>query len=225
VGFGHFPVAGPAYVPDDWLEFRPGPPPGLHPGIDIQAAQGTPIRSPADGTLTYSYSDPTGYGLVALVTQPDKTTFLMAHMSATVLGLSSGAHVVSGQVIGFVGATGNATGPHVHFEVHPYGGAGVDGKPFLDEWLAQALAAAPSVIAEYSGRTTGTQPAAVARPDPWPPVTTATPGDRAELVSHRASGRSDRVPAAARAAALAASVLSAALLTDRLRRRRVRTGP
>src|SRR5581483_6711151 len=133
VGFGRFPVGGPASYSDDWLEFRPGPPAGLHPGIDIPAAEGTPIRAPAAGTLTYNESDPNGYGLVAMVTQPDKTLFLMAHMSATVLGLSSGAHVDAGQVIGFVGATGNATGPHVHFEVHPYGGPGVDGKPFLDQ--------------------------------------------------------------------------------------------
>lgn len=149
VGFGDFPVGGPAYYTDDWLEYRSTPTPHLHEGIDIVAPPGTPLRSPTDGLLTYSNSDPDGYGITAIVTQPDKTAFVMAHMSATVLGLSTGAHVTSGQVVGFVGATGDATGPHCHFEVHPYGGAGVDGKPFLDQWLTQALAGAPALVTAF----------------------------------------------------------------------------
>jgi murein DD-endopeptidase MepM/ murein hydrolase activator NlpD len=159
VGFGDFPVGGPAYYTDDWLEYRSTPTPHLHEGIDIVAAPGTPLRSPTDGVLTYSNSDPDGYGITAIVTQPDKTTFVMAHMSATVLGLANGTHVTSGQVVGFVGATGDATGPHCHFEVHPYGGAGVDGKPFLDHWLAQALAGAPALVSAFQAASArGAQP-------------------------------------------------------------------
>ncbi|HEV2370070.1 MAG TPA: M23 family metallopeptidase [Acidimicrobiales bacterium] len=224
VGFGRFPVAGPASYTDDWLEFRPGPPPSLHPGIDIEAASGTPILSPADGTLTYSDSDPDGYGLAALVTQPDRTVFLMAHMSATVLGLSSGAPVKAGQVIGFVGATGNATGPHMHFEVHPYGGAGVDGKPFLDQWLAQALAAAPAVVARYDGQADS----AVAVPAPPAPfVPEAAPRSlaaSATLLGGPTGGRpADWMAALARASAVVGTALSGLAAVVWRRRRRSRT--
>ena len=150
-GMGQFPVAGPAYYTDDWLELRPGPPPALHPGIDIVAAMGTPLRSPIDGTLTYDTSDPTGYGLAAIVTGADKTYYLMGHMSATVAGLSTGSAVKLGQVVGFVGSTGNSTGPHCHFEVHPQGGAGVDAKPMLDAWQAAAIKAVPALIRSLQG--------------------------------------------------------------------------
>jgi murein DD-endopeptidase MepM/ murein hydrolase activator NlpD len=158
VGMGQFPVAGPAYYTDDWLELRPGPPPALHPGIDIDAAMGTPLRSPVDGVLTYDTSDPTGYGLDAIVTAPDKTFYRMAHMSATVSGLSTGSVVKSGQVIGFVGSSGNSTGPHCHFEIHPQGGAGIDAKPILDQWLANAIKAAPALILSLQPSPSSTAP-------------------------------------------------------------------
>jgi murein DD-endopeptidase MepM/ murein hydrolase activator NlpD len=169
VGFGNFPVAGPAYYTDDWLEYRATPTPHLHQGIDIVAPSGTPIRAPTDGVLTYSNSDPDGYGLTAIVTQSDRTTFVMAHMSATVLGLASGAPVKTGQVVGFVGATGDATGPHCHFEVHPRGGAGIDGKPLLDTWIAQALAAAPGLVASFADPgSAAAEPQVVTVPDSVP---------------------------------------------------------
>ena len=159
VGFGSFPVAGPATYTDDWLEYRATPTPHLHQGIDIDAAQGTPLRSPTDGVLVYSNSDPDGYGLTAVVTQPDGTTYVMAHMSATVLGLSNGSQVRTGQVVGFVGSSGDATGPHCHFEVHPHGGPGVDGKTLLDLWLQQALDAAPALITAFQdARSAADQP-------------------------------------------------------------------
>lgn len=167
-GMGQFPVAGPAFYTDDWLEPRPGPIPRLHMGDDVVAALGTPIRAPIDGTLKYDTSDPTGYGLFADVTGPDKTFYRMAHMSATVAGLATGAAVKQGQVIGFVGATGDATGPHVHFEAHPGGGAGVDPKPILDAWQAAAIAAVPALIRAIKG-----QPAATAAT--LPPIPVAVP--------------------------------------------------
>jgi hypothetical protein len=163
VGFGRFPVAGPSVYTDDWLEYRSFPTPHLHQGIDIAAAYGTPLRSPAAGMLTYSNSDPDGYGLTAIVTGSDGTTYVLAHMSATVLGLSSGRTVSEGQVIGFVGDSGDATGPHLHFEIHPGGGPGIDAKPVLDRWLMAATAAAPALVAAY----------AAARSRPAPPTSAA----------------------------------------------------
>jgi murein DD-endopeptidase MepM/ murein hydrolase activator NlpD len=145
-GMGQFPVAGPSYYADDWLEPRPGTPPRLHLGDDIVADTGTPIRSPVDGNLKYDTSDPAGYGLDAVVTGADKTFYIMAHMSATVTGLATGDAVKEGQVVGFVGATGDASGPHCHFEIHPQGGAGIDPKATLDAWQKAAVAAAPALI-------------------------------------------------------------------------------
>lgn len=221
IGFGHFPVAGPATYTDDWLEYRGGPTPRLHEGIDIDAAEGTPLRSPTDGVLTYSNSDPDGYGLTALITQPDRTTFLMAHMSATVLGLTSGTHVSSGQVVGFVGASGDATGPHLHFEVHPLGGAGIDGKPLLDRWIRDAMAAAPGLIAAFQNASSpAAQPQVAPVPVsvPAPTVHAATGG----TPSHGAA--SLRAPswaasAAVRVVTMLLVVAAAALGAEALRRR------
>jgi len=177
LGFGQFPVAGPAYYSDIFLEYRSWPEPHVHQGIDIEAAEGTPLRSPANGILTYSDSDPQGYGLTALVTQTDGTTYLLAHMSATVLGLANGDQVTQGQVIGFVGETGDATGPHLDFEVHPHGGPAIDAKPILDEFLAAAIGAAPRLIAEYEGQPAPTAAVAAAVAAPTG-LATATPSER-----------------------------------------------
>lgn len=184
VGFGSFPVAGRAFYSDDWLEYRSTPSPHLHEGIDIDAADGTPLRSPTDGTLTYSNSDPDGYGLTAIVTQSDGTTYVMAHMSATVLGLSNGSPVRTGQVVGFVGATGDATGPHCHFEVHPRGGPGVDGKALLDQWIQQALASAPALIAAFQdARSAADQPQVEPVPVSVPQVHLLGPRPRSRLAT------------------------------------------
>jgi len=168
VGLGQFPVAGPATFADDWWEPRPGPIPRLHEGDDIVAATGTPLRAPADGTLKYDTSDPAGYGVAAIVTMTDGTYFLMGHLSATVSTLTTGSVVKQGDVVGFVGATGDATGPHCHFEIHPRGGAGVDPKPYLDRFLADALAAAPQLISAV--RASKSPPTSVAAAVPVPVV-------------------------------------------------------
>ena len=148
-GMGQFPVAGTASYYDDFMEYRATPTPHLHTGIDIVAPLGTPIRSPADGTLNYSTIDPDGYGLTAIVTQGDGTYYVMAHMSAVVKGLTGNQAVHTGQVIGFVGDSGDATGPHCHFEIHPLGKASIDAKPILDMWLVAAAYNAPGLIARY----------------------------------------------------------------------------
>lgn len=188
VGMGQFPIAGPASYTDDWLELRPGG--HLHMGIDIDAAMGTPLRAPVSGLLRYDTSDPTGYGLQAVVTAPDGTYYRMAHMSATVLGLSTGSQVREGQVVGFVGESGDATGPHCHFEIHPLGGAGVDAKPFLDAWQAQAIDEVPALEAALEGRPAPTPPP-TARAVEYvpPPPTTATTLPTLALVSPVSSSR------------------------------------
>lgn len=226
VGFGQFPVAGPATYSDDWLEYRSFPTPHLHQGVDIVAAPGTPLRSPTAGVLSYSDSDPDGYGLTALVTAPDRTVYVLAHMSATVLGLSSGSTVQQGQVIGFVGSSGDATGPHCHFEIHPAGGAGVDPTPILDRWVAAATAAAPGLIQAFAtGSTAPTPTTAPVVPQSVPAPVPAPQAPRVRASTAAGGGPGSRWPSggAALGVGLGALVAAGAVVAER-RIRRLRLG-
>lgn len=148
-GFGHFPVAGPADYSDDWLEPRFGPPFHLHQGTDIFADRGTPVRAPFAGSVRYE--DGGLGGKAAYVTTPDGTFYYMAHLDRYGK-FGSGAAVKQGDIVGYVGDTGNAAGgaTHVHFEVHPRGGAAVDPKPILDGWLTDAINSASALLAANS---------------------------------------------------------------------------
>ena len=161
LGLGHFPVAGPAHWVHDWLLPRRGPPVHLHQGTDIWAAKGTPIRAPYAGRVRYE--DGGLGGLAAYVTVADGTYYYLAHMAGTAPGLASGATVTQGQVVGFVGDSGNAQGgpSHLHFEVHPRGGAAVDPKPILDRWVNEATIYA-FALATNPTATTAPEPAAAA---------------------------------------------------------------
>jgi len=148
-GFGHFPVAGAADYRDDWYEARFGPPFHLHEGTDIFADRGTPVRAPFNGVVRFE--DSGLGGKAAYVTQPDGTFYYMAHLDGFAR-ISSGAAVKQGDVVGYVGDSGNAQGgsPHVHFEVHPRGGAAVNPKPLLDGWLTEAINGASVLLAANS---------------------------------------------------------------------------
>jgi hypothetical protein len=175
LGLGHFPVAGPAHWVHDWLQPRRGPPVHLHQGTDVWAAMGTPIRAPYAGRVRYE--DAGLGGLAAYVTAADGTYYYLAHMAGTAPGLASGAIVTQGQVVGFVGDSGNARGgpAHLHFEVHPRGGAAVDPKPILDRWVKEAIVYAFALATDPTA-TTAPEPAA-GPPDPLdrdPAVPTST---------------------------------------------------
>ena len=149
IGFGRFPMGGEASYSHDWLYPRFTPTFHLHKGTDIFAAHGTPVRSPADGVFTQSHG--AVGGLAAYVREGNGTFYYMAHLNGFPNNVKSGQRVKVGDIVGFNGDSGNAKGgaPHVHFEVHPRGGAAVDPKPFLDRWLAEALANAPKIIASF----------------------------------------------------------------------------
>lgn len=85
-----------------------------HSGIDLAAARGSPVMATLPGIVTVIVSA-TGYGLHVIVDHGDGLSSLYGHLD-TVLA-ASGDYVVAGQVIGTVGSTGNATGPHLHFEI------------------------------------------------------------------------------------------------------------
>lgn len=169
LGFGRFPVAGEATFGDDWLYPRFVPYFHLHVGTDIFAARGTPVRAPVDGVFR-STNGPIG-GLAVYVTMADGTYFYMAHLDALAPGLVDGQRVSTGQVVGYVGDSGNARGgkPHVHFEIHPRGGGPINPKPYLDRFVADALARAPLVVAHYRALWEQQRQQAAAAPPPPPP--------------------------------------------------------
>ena len=144
LGMGQFPVAGLATWSDDFRDPRYNPTPHYHQGNDIWADHGTPVRSPTRGEAELT-GEAVG-GISVYVTADDGTYYYMTHLAGTADGLQTGDIVEQGQVVGYTGATGNAAGgpPHVHFEIHPGGGAAVNPKPILDQWVAEALAAAPA---------------------------------------------------------------------------------
>ena len=88
-----------------------------HRGIDLPAPSGTNVRSTADGTIEYIGAQ-SGYGNVIVVRHDARHTTLYAHLREFADDLRPGARVRQGQVIGKVGMTGWATGPHLHFEFH-----------------------------------------------------------------------------------------------------------
>lgn len=137
-GMGRFPVGGLADYGDDWLAARTTPCFHLHKGTDIFAARGTPVRAPADGVVRFS--DEAVGGRSVYVTEADGTYYYMAHLDSFA-PMASGNRVSVGQVVGFVGDSGNASGgvTHVHMQIHPRGGGPVNPKPVLDAWLDEAL--------------------------------------------------------------------------------------
>src|SRR6185436_13829993 len=86
----------------------------MHSGDDLSAGSGTPIHACRAGTVVIA-SWQGGYGNAAVVDHGGAMATLYAHQSQ--IATREGAHVEAGEVIGYVGATGLATGPHLHFEV------------------------------------------------------------------------------------------------------------
>jgi murein DD-endopeptidase MepM/ murein hydrolase activator NlpD len=86
----------------------------FHPGIDIEAAYGTPVRAAGDGDVTGENMG-AGYGHAVVLDHGHDLITLYGHLSA--VAVVAGQHVVRGQVIGYVGQSGRATGPHLHYEV------------------------------------------------------------------------------------------------------------
>jgi hypothetical protein len=156
-GFGHFPVAGQANFTDDWLNPRFTPVFHLHEGTDIFAAMGTPVRSPVEGVVRHAAGG--AGGTAAYVTTKEGHELYFAHL-ASYSDVKAGDSVKVGDVIGFVGDTGNAAGgaPHLHFEIHPHRFGPVNPKPYLDQWVAQAIAAAPLVISAVTGQSPAPAP-------------------------------------------------------------------
>jgi len=101
----------------------------IHQGIDIAGPVGTPILAAAAGVVEFSGWNDGGYGYMVDIRHSDGTVTRYAHNSA--LYVRSGQSVNQGQLIAAMGSTGFSTGPHLHFEIRPNGGAAVDPMTFL----------------------------------------------------------------------------------------------
>ncbi|MDX8398927.1 MAG: M23 family metallopeptidase [Gallionellaceae bacterium] len=86
-----------------------------HKGVDYAARTGTKVKVTADGVVTLA-GRKGGYGKVIMVKHPGRYTTVYGHLSRFAKGLHRGQHVTQGEVIGRVGMTGLATGPHLHYE-------------------------------------------------------------------------------------------------------------
>ena len=96
-----------------------------HKGVDILANYGTSVWSAAAGTvINASIGWNGGFGNVVMVMHPSGYTTIYAHLSS--IAVVTGQSVAQGQVVGYVGSTGNSTGSHLHFEVHDMYGTPVD---------------------------------------------------------------------------------------------------
>ncbi len=113
------PVSGPHWFINDWGFPRSGG--RTHKGTDMFASRGTPLVAVADGTV--SIANRGLGGKIVWLTADYGVAFYYAHLDGWPSGLKSGDRVSKGQVVGFVGDSGNARGgsPHNHFQLHPGG--------------------------------------------------------------------------------------------------------
>lgn len=120
------PVGGPTSFVDSWGAPRSGG--RSHQGVDMMAAHGTPQVAIVSGTITYAAYDSLG-GNIQYLSGDDGNLYIYIHQRENVV---TGGRVSAGQLISYVGDTGNAAGsPHLHFEFHPGGGAAVNPTPLV----------------------------------------------------------------------------------------------
>jgi murein DD-endopeptidase MepM/ murein hydrolase activator NlpD len=113
-GAGVFPVAGPHTYGDGFGVPRAG---HTHQGQDIVAAEGVPVVAPLAGTVLYVDNQPLAAGWYIVLHTVDGRDMFFAHCQEGSIPVTPGAAVTAGQPICLVGHTGDATGPHLHFEI------------------------------------------------------------------------------------------------------------
>lgn len=135
-----------------------------HTGIDFSAPRGTPVRAVFGGKVTFAGRQ-SGYGNIVRIDHPGPYDTAYAHLDHIAESAREGATVEKGQIIGFVGATGLATGPHLHFEMYKDGSFinPLTAKLPLEDQLPQKdnpvfLAKKQRVLEQFSAMKIGDQP-------------------------------------------------------------------
>ena len=127
------PTQGPCWYGDTWLDGRSEG--RRHEGVDIFTVPGQYVYAVVDGRLSsriWDQPDTAGRATRWWLTAADgSATFFYVHLLDVAPGLRAGSRVRAGQIIGFVGDTGNAAAVHLHFEIHPNGGDAVNPYPMV----------------------------------------------------------------------------------------------
>jgi hypothetical protein len=151
-----FPVVGQVQYTDDFGQPRSG---GPHQGNDIMAAKKSPAVAAEAGKVKY-WTSSAGAGCMLYLYGQSGTTYYYIHLNndrtmrndnrgkcvrGTAYTVKDGSRVVAGQQVGYVGDSGDANGahPHLHFEVHPYGGKATDPYAYLQAAQRLLFAAKP----------------------------------------------------------------------------------
>jgi hypothetical protein len=151
-----FPVAGDVTYTDDFGQARPG---GQHQGNDLMGVKKTPVVAVESGKIEF-WTTSANAGCMLYLYGDSGTTYDYIHLNndltmkndnrgkcvpgvAYARGLKDGARVQAGQVVGYLGDSGDADGiaSHLHFEVHPNGGAAVSPYPYLQSALRPLFSA------------------------------------------------------------------------------------
>jgi murein DD-endopeptidase MepM/ murein hydrolase activator NlpD len=127
-----------------------------HKGVDFAAPTGTMVKATADGVISL-VGRQNSYGNVITINHQGRYTTVYGHLSRFAKGLHQGQRVAQGEVIGYVGMTGLATGPHLHYEFrvngqpqNPMRIALPDAKPISSEYLAAFQPVADDFVARLN---------------------------------------------------------------------------
>ena len=120
-----FPIDGAHSFRDDWGDYRSAG--GSHQGIDVYASRGTDLVAVVTGTVVITPYDVIS-GIKVWIYGDNGTHYFYCHLDGIADGIYGGVRVRAGQLVGYVGNTGNAAGGpcHLHFEMHPGGGSAVN---------------------------------------------------------------------------------------------------
>jgi murein DD-endopeptidase MepM/ murein hydrolase activator NlpD len=123
-----------------------------HRGTDYAAPTGTPVRATADGTVTWAARNGS-FGKLIVIEHNGRFESKYAHLNDYADGIKKGSRVRQGQIIGYVGATGGATGPHLHYEFL-VDGVHQDPRTIVDQ-LPQAISLEPSEMQRFREHSRG----------------------------------------------------------------------
>lgn len=119
-----------------------------HRGVDYAAPMGTPVKATGDGIVSFTGTKG-GYGRVIILRHGEKYSTLYGHLSRFSRGINNGQRVQQGQIIGYVGMSGLATGPHLHYEFRIHG---VHYNPLTVD-LPKAIGIPGEIMADFKAKT------------------------------------------------------------------------